>query len=148
MTRDARDAAMLLQVIAGYDPGDPLTVQQGQSEVPDYVGCLDDGIAGVRFAWSPDFGFVEPVDQRVVETIAAAVPAFEEVGGIVEAPALRIEDVWDALRRFPQLDSGKSLEELEALRPPELPSLMDFFVSLGTDPELRKKRLHLRHRPG
>ena len=53
---------MLLQVIAGYDPGDPLTVQRGQADVPDYVGRLDDGIAGMRFAWSPDFGFVDPID--------------------------------------------------------------------------------------
>jgi Asp-tRNA(Asn)/Glu-tRNA(Gln) amidotransferase A subunit family amidase len=139
MTRDVRDAAMLLQVIAGHDAGDPLTVQFGQRDVPDYVGRLDDGVAGMRFAWSPDFGFVDPVDPRVVDTIAAAVPVFEEAGGIVEAPALRIEDVWDALRRFPEIHVEKSYEELDPLRPPELPSLMDFFMSLATDPEMRKK---------
>ena len=81
--------------------------------MPDYVGRLDDGIAGMRFAWSPDFGFVDPIDRRVVDTIAAAVPTFEEAGGIVEAPALRIEDIWDALRRFPVIDVEQSYEEFE-----------------------------------
>jgi len=140
MTRDVRDAAMLLQVIAGHDPGDPLTVQFGSRDVPDYVGRLDDGIAGVRFAWSPDFGFVNPTDSRVVDTIAAAVPAFEEAGGIVEAPSLRIEDIWDALRRFPQIHVEQSYEELDPLRPPELPSLMDFFMSLATDMFSKERR--------
>ena len=41
-----------------------------------YSAIADGSIAGLRFAWSPDFGFVDPVDQRVVDTIAAAVPTF------------------------------------------------------------------------
>ena len=44
------------------------------NEVPDYAGRLDDGVAGVRFAWSPDFGFIDPVDGRVVETAGGGVP--------------------------------------------------------------------------
>ena len=135
MTRDVRDAALLLQVIAGYDSRDPLTVR---NEVPDYPARLDDGIAGVRFAWSPDFGFIEPADGRVVDALAAAVPVFEEAGGVVEAPALRLEDVWDALRRFPVISVEKSYEELEPLRPAHLPSLMEFFGSIASDPEKRR----------
>jgi Asp-tRNA(Asn)/Glu-tRNA(Gln) amidotransferase A subunit family amidase len=135
MARDVRDAAVLLQTIAGHDPDDPLTVAR---DVPDYPTQLDAGVAGTRFAWSPDFGFVEPVDPRVVETIGAAVPVFEEAGGIVEHPDLRLEDVWDALRRFPVISVEKSLEELESLRPPGLPNLAEFFTSIATDPEKRR----------
>ena len=47
--------------------------------------------------------------------------------------------MWDALRRFPEIHVETSYEELDPLRPPELPSLMDFFMSLATDPEMRKK---------
>jgi Asp-tRNA(Asn)/Glu-tRNA(Gln) amidotransferase A subunit family amidase len=135
MTRDVRDAAILLRAIAGHDPRDPLTLQK---EVPDYPARLDDGVAGVKFAWSPDFGFIDPVDARVVQTVGAAVPVFEEVGGIVESPELRLEDVWDALRRFPLISVEKSYEELEPLRPAALPSLMEFFTSLAGDPEKRR----------
>src|SRR5262245_39858475 len=93
MTRDVRDAAVLLGVIAGHDRRDPLSVQR---DVPDYAAALDDGVDGMRFAWSPDFGFIDPVDPRVVETVARAAPVFEEVRGVVEHPGLRLEDVWDA----------------------------------------------------
>jgi len=135
MTRDVRDAAILLRAIAGHDPRDPLT---RTTEVPDYPARLDDGVAGVRFAWSADFGFIDPVDARVVQTVAEAASVFEEAGGIVESPALRLEDIWDALRRFPVMSVEKSYEELEKLRPAGLPSLMEFFASLASDPEKRR----------
>jgi Asp-tRNA(Asn)/Glu-tRNA(Gln) amidotransferase A subunit family amidase len=135
MTRDVRDAAVLLQVIAGHDRRDPLTLQK---EVPDYPAALDDGVEGARFAWSADFGFIDPVDTRVVETVAGATCVFEEAGGVVESPALRLEDVWDALRRCPVISREKSAAELEHLRPPNVPTLGDFLASLASDPEKRQ----------
>jgi Asp-tRNA(Asn)/Glu-tRNA(Gln) amidotransferase A subunit family amidase len=135
MTRDVRDAALLLQVIAGRDSRDPLTLQK---EVPDYPARLDDGVDGVRFAWSPDFGFIDPVDSRVVQTAAGATCVFEEAGGVLDNPAIRLEDVWDALRRFPVISREKSAEEFDHLRPPDLPTLGDFLASLGSDPVKRQ----------
>ncbi len=135
MTRDVRDAALLLGAIAGHDSRDPLTLQH---DVPDYAAGLDDGVDGLRFAWSPDFGFIDPVDARVVETIGAATSAFEEAGAFVENPPLRLEDVWDALRRFPVISREKSAEEFEHLRPSDLPTISDFLASLASDPRKRE----------
>ena len=136
MTRDVRDAAVLLGVIAGDDPRDPLTTLR-VGDVPDYPARLDDGIEGMTLAWSPDYGFIEPVDQRVVDTIAAATPVFEDAGATVEQPALRLEDVWDELRRFPVLSRERSDRELAHLRPPELPTMGEFLGEIWGNPEKR-----------
>ena len=57
MTRDVRDAALLLQAIAGHDPQDSTSANVG---VPDYLSALEEGIAGLRI------GVVaELVDERI-----------------------------------------------------------------------------------
>jgi Asp-tRNA(Asn)/Glu-tRNA(Gln) amidotransferase A subunit family amidase len=45
MTRTVRDAAALLQVIAGYDPGDPVSVDV---PVDDYLAEIESGVRGLR----------------------------------------------------------------------------------------------------
>ncbi len=47
MTRTVRDSAMLLQVMAGHDPADPITLQAPAT--PDYAAALrKDGLKGAR----------------------------------------------------------------------------------------------------
>ena len=45
MTRDVRDAALLLQAIAGHDPHDSTSANV---EVPDYLSVLEEGVSGLR----------------------------------------------------------------------------------------------------
>ncbi|HZY56219.1 MAG TPA: amidase family protein, partial [Rubrobacteraceae bacterium] len=45
MTRDVRDAALLLQAVAGHDPRDSTSAKV---EVPDYLAGLEGGVAGLR----------------------------------------------------------------------------------------------------
>src|SRR5258707_1088161 len=45
MARSARDAAAILQAIAGLDPKDPTMLRD---PVPDYLGQADSGVAGLR----------------------------------------------------------------------------------------------------
>jgi aspartyl-tRNA(Asn)/glutamyl-tRNA(Gln) amidotransferase subunit A len=57
MTRDVRDAALLLQAIAGHDPRDSTSAN---FEVPDYLRALEGDISGLRI------GVVtELVDERI-----------------------------------------------------------------------------------
>ena len=80
MTRTVTDAAMMLQVMSGPDDRD-----QASLEAPpaDYVGRLDNGIDGLRVAYSPDLGYL-PVDSEVADSVAGAVRAFEAAGVEVE----------------------------------------------------------------
>src|SRR5262249_37572002 len=47
LARTVRDAALLLQAIAGHDPRDPAS---SRAPLPDYLATLEDGAAGLRLA--------------------------------------------------------------------------------------------------
>ena len=64
MTRDVRDAALVMSVIAGPDHRDWWC---SATPAPDYLSSLDEGVEGVRVAWSPDLGRIEPARPDVVE---------------------------------------------------------------------------------
>lgn len=51
MARTVADAAAVLQVVAGYDPDDPVTVASRDRTIPDYLAALDaNGLRGARIA--------------------------------------------------------------------------------------------------
>src|SRR2546429_388451 len=80
ITRSVRDAAAVLDVIAGGDDRDPESLPGGAA---DYVGACDDEVKGLHVAWSPDLGYarVEPEVLRLCEEAAAQ---FESLGCHVE----------------------------------------------------------------
>ena len=92
MTRTVRDAAMLLQVLAGYDSRDPGAIRR---EPPDFLAALDRGVQGLRIAWSPDYGYAA-VDPEVVEVTSSAAMAFEQMGCVVEDSNIILDAPFDA----------------------------------------------------
>jgi len=74
MTRDVRDAALLLQAVAGHDPRDSTSANV---DVPDYLENLERGVSGLR---------VGVVRELMDERIEASVR------GVVENVALGLED--------------------------------------------------------
>ena len=95
MTRTVRDTALLLQVLSGPDRRDLFSMKD---EPPDFVAALDEGVRGLRLAWSPDLGYAA-VDPEVAEATSRAARVFEELGCTVEEPGLTLEDpfptFWD-----------------------------------------------------
>ena len=69
MTRDVRDAALLLQAIAGHDPRDSTSANV---EVPDYLANLENGLEGLRIGVQPELmgEGIEPGVREVVEGVA------------------------------------------------------------------------------
>ncbi len=92
MTRTVGDSALLLQVLAGPDPRDPGCMR---AEPPDFSEGLEDGVRGLRVAWSPDLGYA-PVDGEVAAATAAAARVFEELGCSVDEPGVAVEDPFPA----------------------------------------------------
>ena len=85
ITRTVRDAAILLQELAGWDARDPGSLRT----VPgDYLAALDRDVSGLRIAWSPDFGYAA-VDPEVVDVCGEAAGLFEGMGCSV------VEDVFN-----------------------------------------------------
>ena len=89
-----RDAAVLLQALAGPDSRDPRSIQEPP---PDYVAASRGlGVSGLRIAWSPAMDG-QPVDPEVAAAALSGVRAFEEIGATVEeaSPAVSTEDaIW------------------------------------------------------
>lgn len=76
MARTVRDAALLLQVLAGPDPRDPLSIDAPPA---DYVAACEGDLKGFRVGWSPDLGYAS-VDPEVAEITARAARRFADLG--------------------------------------------------------------------
>jgi aspartyl-tRNA(Asn)/glutamyl-tRNA(Gln) amidotransferase subunit A len=87
MARTVRDAALLLQVISGFDPRDPSAVAQ---PVPDFLRECDMPARGLRIAWSPTLGYARPKPE-VLEIVTRAVEEIESMGCYVE----EVENIFD-----------------------------------------------------
>jgi aspartyl-tRNA(Asn)/glutamyl-tRNA(Gln) amidotransferase subunit A len=80
LTKSVEDAAILLQVLAGYDPLDP---SSENFPVDDYLSNLHDGVNGWRvavltgeYAWD--------ADPEVLDAVRAAALVFEKLGAKVQ----------------------------------------------------------------
>jgi aspartyl-tRNA(Asn)/glutamyl-tRNA(Gln) amidotransferase subunit A len=80
LTRSARDAAILLSVIAGPDPLDAATRQT--PGVPDYAGLLGGDIAGLRVG-VPDNYFFDHLDPEVASAVRAAADQLADLGAVL-----------------------------------------------------------------
>ncbi|MGH6915604.1 MAG: amidase, partial [Geminicoccales bacterium] len=80
MTRTVTDAALMLSVLAMPDARDWFALPYDRR---DYRIGLEQGVRGLKVAFSPTLGFAE-VDPEVAALVADAALAFEEQGAIVE----------------------------------------------------------------
>ncbi len=80
MALTAEDAAMLLNVMSGFDPHDSTSVD---SAVPDYTATLNDSIAGMRIGLPKEF-FSEGLDNEIAKAIETAVKEYEKLGATVQ----------------------------------------------------------------
>ncbi|MDH4248816.1 MAG: amidase family protein, partial [Deltaproteobacteria bacterium] len=80
LTRTVADAAVLMAVMSGPHESDPASLE---AHPADYIGKLNDGVRGLKVAWSPDLGHAR-VDPEVARICAQATQAFEQAGALVE----------------------------------------------------------------
>ena len=80
MTRTARDAALVMNAIAGYDARDPSSAER---PVEDFTGSMDAGIDAVRVGIPDDF-FYDVIDPEVSEAICTAAGVLTDLGASVE----------------------------------------------------------------
>jgi aspartyl-tRNA(Asn)/glutamyl-tRNA(Gln) amidotransferase subunit A len=87
IARTVRDAAILLQVMAGHDSRDPGSLRQ---KVPDFVAALTGGIKGMKVGWSLDLGFA-PVDPDIATAVRDAVKVFAGLQAEVTEAGLKVD---------------------------------------------------------
>ena len=66
LTRSVKDAALLMNVLAGFDPRDNVTVR---IPVPDHLAELEKGVKGMRIGISPDLMSIKGVRSQVSDDI-------------------------------------------------------------------------------
>ncbi len=81
ITRTVADAARMLSIIGGPDARD---MAAWNMPAPDFVSRLDDGVRGLRIAWSPRLGYVETLDPEIAARTERATHLLAEQGAIVE----------------------------------------------------------------
>ena len=101
ITRTVADAALMLSVISAPDARD-LAAWNGPAA--DFCAGLDDGVAGLKLAWSPRLGYVAKLDPQVEAATERAARVFEALGATVEAadpgfadPVELIRTLWTAV---------------------------------------------------
>lgn len=120
-SRTVRDTALLLDVLAGPHPGDPMVAP---ADGTDFLAATDRGIDGLSVAYSPDLG-VYPVEDPVRDTVEDALSAFERAGADVSTVDVtyrgrtraEIEEAWLAGFRvkFGALVENKLAEGIDYL---------------------------------
>ena len=76
LAKDVRDAALLLQVMAGHDDYDSTSLPNA---VPDYGAALTGDIAGLRVGLPKEY-FIEGMQPEVESAVRAAVAHLESLG--------------------------------------------------------------------
>lgn len=85
--RTVEDAAVMLEVMSGSHPTDPMVSPDDDAA---YLDATQRSIDGLSIAYSPDLD-VFPVDDRVATIVRDAAYAFEEAGGEVEEVTVGLE---------------------------------------------------------
>jgi aspartyl-tRNA(Asn)/glutamyl-tRNA(Gln) amidotransferase subunit A len=76
LTKDVRDAALLLQVIAGHDVHDSTS---GNASVPDYTQTLERGVQGLKLGVPREY-FIAGMDAEVEQAVRAGIETLRELG--------------------------------------------------------------------
>jgi aspartyl-tRNA(Asn)/glutamyl-tRNA(Gln) amidotransferase subunit A len=131
MTRTVADTALMLSVMAGPDPRDPLTTGRRAWDFIDATLPYGD-LAGTRVAWRPRLGN-GAVAASVLSACEAAVCVLAQLGAIVSEPTTPFENpesVWfvnnGAYRRA---QFGHHLEQHRAIMCPTFVRQMDRVAS-------------------
>ena len=87
MTRTVRDGALLFNVIAGYDPNDPMTELGKGKREKDYTQFLDkEALKGKRIGVLRDLVFTENADPEIIKLFVKAVDDLQKAGAVVVDP--------------------------------------------------------------
>lgn len=80
MARNAEDAAVLLQVMAGFDAKDSTCVDVS---VPDYQSSLNNSLAGLKIGLPKEF-FSADLNSDIAATLQAAIAEYQKLGAEVK----------------------------------------------------------------
>ncbi|MBU0589445.1 MAG: amidase [Gammaproteobacteria bacterium] len=141
-TMSVRDAALMMNVLAQPDARDWGSLPY---DARDYTLGLDEGIAGLRIAWSPTLGYAKNVHPEVSAACARAVQVLADLGAQVEEVDPGFEDPLDITTGLWFLGAwtvwNTLTPEQQAMTDPDFAAQAELGSRLSA---LEVQRLHLR----
>ncbi len=117
MTRTARDCALLMQVLSGYDPADPCSVAV---PVPNMLAALTGSLQGIKVGVPMDYFFSVPeLDPEVKASVLAAVEAMRAAGAEVVEVQIPHAAEATAAQRVTMLAEAYAYHEPDLKQQPE-----------------------------
>ncbi len=93
LTRDVRDSAEVMSVLAGPDGRDLMCLPDLP---PDYLARLGRGVEGFKLGWTDDFGFASahagPEAAGIMAAVRIAAFGLRDAGAAISETAVKIED--------------------------------------------------------
>lgn len=130
MARTVRDAALLLDVLARPDSRDWAALDRVSGS---YLEGIEDGVAGLRIAYSPTLGYGTN-DPQVEQAVTVAAGVFADLGAHVEQVDPPVTDCVDAFHVLWFTGAAKVVEQYgEGALGRVDPRLRQAIVELGTD---------------
>ncbi len=143
ITKDVKDAAILLNIIAGYDEKDTTSSKR---QTIDYTKALKNNIKGLKIGVPKEF-FGEGINQEVKETLQKAIKTYEELGAEIEEFSLDISQY--ALATYYIIacaEASSNLGRFDGIRytyrTPEYKNLKEIYKksrSEGFGPEVKRR---------
>lgn len=143
LSRDVRDCALILKIIAGKDP---LDATSADTEVPNYCAFLDGEVKGMRIAYPREY-FQHWVTESIRTAVMKALRKFEELGAIVEEVSLpHSEYALPAYYIVAPAEASTNLARFDGvrygLRDDEADNVIDMFSlsrAQGFGPEVKRR---------
>lgn len=117
MTRTVSDGALMFTAMSGDDARDPIALPHNDVDWRTY---LDQGVQGLRIAFSPTLGFAK-VDPEVGAIVEHALPVLQEAGAAVEY----VDHVFEDPRAHYERMFCVGMERIRRSVPKEQQCLMD-----------------------
>jgi aspartyl-tRNA(Asn)/glutamyl-tRNA(Gln) amidotransferase subunit A len=118
ITRNVRDAALLLSAVAGFNPRDPFSLPDAPR---DYRIGIEDSIAGMRIGILQSPGFPAPADADAHAAVTAAQKILTAAGATVAPADINLPDTSDIFSKI----WGAALARLVSTIAPEKRALLD-----------------------
>lgn len=126
MTRTVDDAALMMDVLTGFDSRDWSALAPPQNS---FTFGLHDGVAGIRIGYSRNFGYVS-VDPEVAAAVDKGVHILADAGAIVEEVDPGFTDPIDAYHALWFAGAGKVIMGYPEERWNELdPALLEIAIA-------------------
>ncbi|NBF06479.1 amidase [Pseudomonas sp. Fl5BN2] len=80
IARHVRDIALLMELLSADEPGEPFARPHGPKQ---FLQHIEDGVSGLRIAFSADLGYAAHVDPQIAAACLAAAQHLQQAGAIL-----------------------------------------------------------------